>query len=131
MIHTETQMSIPHKYEQSCGDPDTVALFHDVLRSGTECKTEKTMDSVSRHVSSCRMVHHPSTGWNLLMTGSDLLNGDTDKPAVLQRSESGQGILGAKESRGMWLWSTVVVEVRSCRHTCQPTTAPWQDTVTI
>ena len=47
------------------------------------------------------------------MAGADLLNGGTGTPAVLQRSESGQGILGAKEGRGMWLWSGVVVVVLS------------------
>jgi hypothetical protein len=52
------------------------------------------------------MVRHPSTGQNLLMSGSDRLNGDTDTTEVSQRSESGQGILGVQEGRGMWVWST-------------------------
>ena len=59
------------------------------------------------------MVHHPRTGWNLLMTGSDLLDGDTDTPVVSQRSESGSGILGVKEGRSTWLWSVVVVVLLS------------------
>jgi hypothetical protein len=59
------------------------------------------------------MVRHPSTGLNLLMSGSDRLNGDTDTTEVSQRSESGQGILGAQEGRGMWVWSTVVLVVLS------------------
>ena len=140
MLHAETQMSIPHKYEQACSAPDTVAagaqashkqtsiqsrpkisgvlhfatactrrsssaLLHDALRSGTE----KTMDSVARHVRSCSMVRHPSTGWNLMMAGADRLDGYTGTPAVSQRSESGEGILSVKEGRGMWLWSDVEV----------------------
>ena len=36
------------------------------------------MDSVARHVRRYSVVHHPSTGQNLLMTGVDLLNGGTD-----------------------------------------------------
>ena len=35
------------------------------------------------------------------MAGADLLNGGTGTPAVSQRSESGQGILGAKEGKGI------------------------------
>ncbi len=49
------------------------------------------------------------------MPGADLLNGGTGTPVVSQRLESGQGILGAKEGRGMWLWSAVVVSVLSSR----------------
>ena len=60
------------------------------------------------------MVCHPSTGLNLLMSGTDLLDGDTVTPEVLQRSESGQGILGVKGGRGgMLLWSAVVMVVLS------------------
>ena len=47
------------------------------------------------------------------MTGTDLLNGGTDTPAISQRSEAGRGILVAKEGRGMWVWSSVVA-VLSC-----------------
>ena len=49
------------------------------------------------------------------MAGADLLNGGTGTPAVLKRSESGQGILGVKEGRGKWVWSAVVVAVLSSR----------------
>jgi hypothetical protein len=59
------------------------------------------------------MVHHPRMGQNLLMTGGDRLNGGTGTPPVSQRSESGEGILGAKEGRGMWVWSAVVLAVLS------------------
>ncbi len=44
------------------------------------------------------------------MTGTDLLDTPTDT-AVAQRSETGQGILGAKECKGMWVWSAVVLAV--------------------
>ena len=124
MLHSETQMSIPHKYEQDCTAPDTVgqtprhraqtstsiqswpqisgvlhfatarprtsssALLHDGLRSGTK----KSMDSSARHVRICRMVCHPSTGRNLLMSGVDLLNGATGTPAVLQESVTQEDI---------------------------------------
>jgi hypothetical protein len=59
------------------------------------------------------MVRHPRTGQNLLMSGTDRLNGDTDTPTVSQRSESGQGILGVTEGRGVWVWSSVVLVVLS------------------
>ena len=88
-----------------CTRRSSSALIHNTLRSGTE----KAMDSGVRLVRNCRMVRHPSTGWNLLMAGVDRLDGGTGTPVVSQRSESGQGILGAKEGRGMWLWSAVVV----------------------
>ncbi len=35
--------------------------------------------------------------------------------AVAQRSEAGQGILGAKEGKGMWVWSAMVLTVLSSR----------------
>jgi hypothetical protein len=60
------------------------------------------------------MVRHPSTGQNLLMAGADLLDAPTGT-AVAQWSESGQGILGAKEGKGMWVWSAVVLAVLSSR----------------
>ena len=47
--------------------------------------------------------NHPRVGQNLLMTGADLLGGCTCTPAVSQRSESGQGIIGAKAGKGMLL----------------------------
>ena len=106
MLHAETQMSIPHKYEQACSAPDTVAagaqashkqtsiqsrpkisgVLHfatactrrsssDLLHNASRSGTEKAMDSAVRHAKSCRMVHHPSTGLNLLMSGTDLLSG--------------------------------------------------------
>ncbi len=60
------------------------------------------------------MVLHPSTGQNLLMAGADLLDAPTGT-AVAQRSEAGQGILGAKEGKGMWVWSAMVLAVLSSR----------------
>ncbi len=48
----------------------------------------------------------------LLMTGSDLLDGDTDTSTVSQRSESGQRILCDKEDIGKYdMWYGVVCEV--------------------
>ncbi len=44
--------------------------------------------------------------------------------AVAQRSETGQRILGAKEGKGMWVWSAVVLAVLSSR--MSPAAAPWQ-----
>ena len=58
------------------------------------------------------MVRHPSTGQNLLMSGEDRLKATTGT-VVTQRSESGQGILGVKEGKGMWVWSGVVLSVLS------------------
>ncbi len=48
------------------------------------------------------------------MAGADLLDPPTGT-AVAQRSETGQGILGAKEGKGMWVWSAVVLAVLSSR----------------
>ena len=48
------------------------------------------------------------------MAGTDLLDTPTDT-VVAQRSETGQGILGAKVGKGMWVWSAVVLEVLSSR----------------
>ena len=48
------------------------------------------------------------------MAGADLLDAPTGT-AVAQRSETGQGILGAKEGKGMWVWSAVVLAVLSSR----------------
>jgi hypothetical protein len=59
------------------------------------------------------MVRHPSTGQNLLMAGADRLDAPTGT-AVAQRSEAGQGILGAKECKVMWVWSAMVLAVLSC-----------------
>ena len=42
-------------------------LIHDASWSGTD----KAMDSTARHVRNCRMVRHPSTGWNLSVSGVD------------------------------------------------------------
>jgi hypothetical protein len=47
-------------------------------------------------------LQDPRKGQNLLMAGDDLLNATTGT-AVAQRSEAGQGILGAKEGKGMWV----------------------------
>ena len=44
------------------------------------------------------------------MAGADLLDAPTGT-AVAQRSETGQGILGTKEGKGMWVWSAVVLVV--------------------
>jgi hypothetical protein len=60
------------------------------------------------------MVRHPTTGQNLLMTGADLLDTPTGTE-VAQRSEAGQGILGDKEGKGMWVWSAMVLVVLSSR----------------
>jgi hypothetical protein len=60
------------------------------------------------------MVCHPSTGQNLLMEGADLLKVPTGT-AVAQQSETGLGILGAEEGKGMWVWSAVVLAVLSSR----------------
>ena len=48
------------------------------------------------------------------MAGADLLDAPTGT-AVAQRSEAGQGILGAKEGKGMWVWSAMVLAVLSSR----------------
>jgi hypothetical protein len=48
------------------------------------------------------MVRHPRKGQNLLMAGADLLKAPTGT-AVAQWSEAGQGILDAKEGKGMWV----------------------------
>ena len=70
---------------------------------------EKEMDSDDRRVRSCRIVRHPSTGLNLQMEGTDLLDGDTGTPTVSQRSESGYGILSAEEDIGKYdMWYDVV-----------------------
>ena len=57
------------------------------------------------------MVRHPNTGLNLLMTGSDRLDGGTDTPVVSQRSEAGSGKLGVKACRGKYdMWYEWVVK---------------------
>ena len=48
------------------------------------------------------------------MAGADLLDAPTGT-AVAQRSEAGQGILGAIKGKGMWVWSAVVLAVLSSR----------------
>jgi hypothetical protein len=58
------------------------------------------------------MVRHPSTGQNLLMAGADLLKTPTGT-AVAQQSETGLGILGAEEGKGMWVWSVVLAVLSS------------------
>jgi hypothetical protein len=65
------------------------------------------------------MVRHSSTGQNLLMTGADLLNGDTDT-AISQRSEAGRGIMCDKEDTGKYdvLYDVVCKDVIS---SCMPT----------
>ncbi len=64
----------------ACRRRSSSTLLHDELRSGTE----KAMDSVDRRARNCRMVHHPRTGWSLLMTGADRLDGGM--PAVSQNT---------------------------------------------
>jgi hypothetical protein len=49
-----------------------------------------------------------------MMSGSDLLDTPTGT-VVVHRSETGQGILGVKEGKGMWVWSVVVLVVLSSR----------------
>ena len=49
-----------------------------------------------------------------MMTGADLLDAPTGT-AVVTWSETGQRILGAKEGKGMWVWSAVVLAVLSSR----------------
>ena len=46
--------------------------------------------------------NHPRVGQNLLMAGTDRLDGGTDTSVVSQRSESGQGILTVKVGRGKY-----------------------------
>ena len=54
------------------------------------------------------MVPHPTTGLNLMMTGTDLLDGVTGTPVVSQRSER-QKILCVKEGIGKYdMWYGVV-----------------------
>ena len=77
---------------------------------GCSLGTEKTLDSTARLARNWIMVLHPITGQNLLMVGADLLDTPTGT-AVVQRSEGGQGILGPKEGKGMWVWSTMVLAV--------------------
>ncbi len=48
------------------------------------------------------------------MAGADFLDSPTGT-VVAQRSEAGQGILGAKEGEGMWVWSAMVLAVLSSR----------------
>jgi hypothetical protein len=48
------------------------------------------------------------------MSEDDLLNVPTGT-AVATWSETGQGILGSKEGKGMWVWSAVVLAVLSSR----------------
>ena len=85
-------------------------MLHNALWSGTE----KALDSAARRAKSWIMVRHPSTGQNLLMAGDDLLDAPTGT-AVATWSETGQGILGTKEDKGMWVWSAVVLAVLSSR----------------
>jgi hypothetical protein len=47
--------------------------------------------------------------------GTEPADGTPTGTAVAQRSETGQGILGAKEGKGMWVWSAVVLAVLSSR----------------
>ena len=56
--------------------------------------------AAARSVTLLMRCNHLRVGQNLLMAGADL-SGGTGTPAVSQRSESGQGILGAKEGRGI------------------------------
>ena len=67
------------------------------------------------------MVRHPSTGQNLLMAGADRHNGGTVTPAVSQRSESGQGIMCAKEGIGKYdMWYGVVCKAVMARRPSSP-----------
>ncbi len=86
-------------------------LIHNALWSGTE----KTLHSAARHTRGCNMFLHPITGQNLLMSGTDLLNGVTDT-TVSQLSDTGQGIMCVKEGIGKYdMWYGVVCNpVMSC-----------------
>ena len=54
------------------------------------------------------MVCHPNTGLNLLIEGTDLLDG-AQAPTTSQRSEGGRGILCDKEGIGKYdMWYGVV-----------------------
>jgi hypothetical protein len=97
-------------FATACTRRPSSALLHNALRSGTD----KALDSATRRTRSWSMVRHPSTGQNLLMSGTDLLDAPTGT-VVTQRSEAGQGILGAKEGKGMWVWSGMVLVVLSSR----------------
>ena len=68
------------------------------------------------------IVRIVDVGRVLLMAGTDLLDTPTDT-VVAQRSETGQGILGAKEGKGMWVWSAVVLAVLSSRMSAGAITA--------
>ena len=97
-------------FATACTRRSSSAVLHNALWSGTE----KALDSAARRAKSWIMVRHPSTGQNLLMAGDDLLNAPTGT-AVATWSETGQGILGAKEGKGMWVWSAVLLAVLSSR----------------
>ncbi len=97
-------MSVAPQYQQDCNalciaaQSARAAPMQNALRSGTE----KALDSAARRARSWSMVRHPRKGQNLLMSWADLLDAPTGT-AVTQRSETGQGILGAKEGKGMWV----------------------------
>ena len=81
-------------------------FFKKDIQNSVEDEEDSSEDE-EFYTSKCRtrswsMVRHPSTGQNLLMTGADLLESPTGT-VVAQRSEAGQGILGAKEGKGMWV----------------------------
>ena len=97
-------------FATACTRRSSSAVLHNALWSGTE----KALDSAARRAKSWIMVRHPSTGQNLLMAGDDLLDAPTGT-AVATWSETGQGILGTKEGKGMWVWSAVVLAVLSSR----------------
>jgi hypothetical protein len=75
-----------------------------------DVSNHSTSDVLGRDwsVVTSEMSRHPNTGQNLLMSGTDLLNGGTGT-VVSQLSESGQGIMCTKEGIGKYdMWYGVV-----------------------
>ena len=131
MSHTETQMSIMPQYQWTCRSFCTAAsgaqtermqplsnrdqehhkyytsyILHKevILHPAQQCITVRYRKSNGLRCG-LRMVHHPRTGWNLLMTGDDLLGGGTETPVVSRRSDGGQVTL--YQRRHMWVWYVV------------------------
>ena len=117
-------MSIVPKKQRECSVPGTAAaggpespLQPDSRKypSGiVSIHSYLSRNSLHREIVSLDEMHPSEVGQNLLMAGADLLDAPTGT-AVAQRSETGQGILGATEGKGMWVWSAVVLAVLSSR----------------
>ena len=99
--HDDTRLIRPIAIFRRCNLTDIHVDGHPDHISTLRSSTEKTLDSVVRRARSWRMVLHPRKGI-LLMSGTDLLGAPTGT-VVGQRSEAGQGILGDKEGKGMWV----------------------------